>query len=505
MASLADLLLNWTGHTDPRTTLLQGIAGQPGAGGGTPGAVGTQPGTAAPPAPAQPPEAPVYQSPQQLMELYTQLQDRQRRASSVNMGIGLMGASLARPENRAGILAAFNSDTNFNDPSKLISGLIDFQSQSAQLSQKAAQRASVPSIAAKYGLDPTAALYLFDTGKLDSVIAELEKPNKQVVQGADGRSYIVDKNEGSISDPLGPEKPQELEIIDGPDGSKIVVDKNTKEPIKGRDPVVPEEGNTDFERNFRNALRERPDLTREQFRRDMNTSTMKRFTDAAGVDVGDPPTDMAWSLDENGMVMRDERGAPIATPIAGTKTDLANKEAAKKAEEAAAGKIEKQGMKERTANLVTENIDMAMDLIEKNKDNWIPATGLGAAVAGSIPQTPQYDVAGLLKTIQANIGFDKLQAMRDASPTGAALGPVSDFENQLLQATFGNLDLKQSHNMVMHNLRRIKRIYEGVINGEFVQKDAQGNVVPNQEAVNKAYVDSQKDVPLEELLKIYGE
>jgi hypothetical protein len=45
-----------------------------------------------------------------------------------------------------------------------------------------------------------------------------------------------------------------------------------------------------------------------------------------------------------------------------------------------------------------------------------------------------------LETIKANIGFDKLQAMREASPTGGALGAISDMENKLLQAVQGALD-----------------------------------------------------------------
>lgn len=104
--------------------------------------------------------------------------------------------------------------------------------------------------------------------------------------------------------------------------------------------------------------------------------------------------------------------------------------------------------------LVIEDIDYALELVESA---WL-ATGLGAAVWSEVPGTPSHDLARILDTIRANIGFDKLQAMRDASPTGGALGQVSEMENRLLQSTSGNLEQKQSAQQLKRNLLRIKQI-----------------------------------------------
>jgi hypothetical protein len=69
-------------------------------------------------------------------------------------------------------------------------------------------------------------------------------------------------------------------------------------------------------------------------------------------------------------------------------------------------------------------------------------------------------------TIKANISFDKLQAMREESPTGGALGQVSTFELQNLMAVFGSLEQSQDANELSYNLRRVQKVYNDVIHGE---------------------------------------
>src|SRR5690606_3574220 len=71
----------------------------------------------------------------------------------------------------------------------------------------------------------------------------------------------------------------------------------------------------------------------------------------------------------------------------------------------------------------------------------------------------------LLTTVKANVGFDRLQAMREASPTGGALGAVSDFENRQLQATLGNLEQSQTPDQLKYNLQRFKDTYLDIIHG----------------------------------------
>lgn len=138
--------------------------------------------------------------------------------------------------------------------------------------------------------------------------------------------------------------------------------------------------------------------------------------------------------------------------IPGGPADLKNKAA----EEQAAGR---QKLTERYGDVVTNDIDRTLNLIKESN-----VTGLWS-LAQSVPGTDAHNAAKLLDTIRANVGFERLQQMRASSPTGGALGQVSELENRLLQSTLGNLELSQSKEQLEYNLKRIRVIYEEIVNG----------------------------------------
>lgn len=106
---------------------------------------------------------------------------------------------------------------------------------------------------------------------------------------------------------------------------------------------------------------------------------------------------------------------------------------------------------ERQWEVVSGQIDKAIEKVS-------PFTAGVGSVASVIPATPQRDLRETLAAIRANIGFDKLQDMRNNSPTGGALGQVSDTENKLLQAVHGSLDQGQSPAQLKENLVNIKML-----------------------------------------------
>jgi len=106
-------------------------------------------------------------------------------------------------------------------------------------------------------------------------------------------------------------------------------------------------------------------------------------------------------------------------------------------------------------SVVEDDINRAIAEIQANPGL---ATGLVGGLTKALPGTPAYQLARKLETIKANVGFDKLQAMREASPTGGALGQVSDFENRQLQSVFGNLEQAQSAEEIIYNLQRLQQI-----------------------------------------------
>lgn len=70
----------------------------------------------------------------------------------------------------------------------------------------------------------------------------------------------------------------------------------------------------------------------------------------------------------------------------------------------------------------------------------LPATGTMGRVLSALPETNASEVRRHVETLQAQAKIENLQAMRAASPTGGALGAVSDKENAMLAAKSGALD-----------------------------------------------------------------
>ena len=77
---------------------------------------------------------------------------------------------------------------------------------------------------------------------------------------------------------------------------------------------------------------------------------------------------------------------------------------------------------------------------------------------GKVPNVPGSNASNAkarLETLRAGTGFGKLQSMRDLSPTGGALGAVSDTENKLLQNSISSLDESQSEEAFKQSLGRL--------------------------------------------------
>ena len=86
-------------------------------------------------------------------------------------------------------------------------------------------------------------------------------------------------------------------------------------------------------------------------------------------------------------------------------------------------------------------VNKLLTTISNNKDTIIgDPQGLFGMVAQFFPKTEARTMSNQLQRIKANVSFKELQKMRNNSPTGGALGQVSNMENKLLQATNGVFD-----------------------------------------------------------------
>jgi hypothetical protein len=129
------------------------------------------------------------------------------------------------------------------------------------------------------------------------------------------------------------------------------------------------------------------------------------------------------------------------------------------AQEAAAAQARAETRTPQTINTLQTVNDLQRDIADQPG----LTTGFWGNLFSNVPGSAAYDARALATTIRANLGFDQLQAMREASPTGGALGQVAVQELEALQATIANLDLAQSREQVLDNLGAIEENYKRLI------------------------------------------
>lgn len=101
---------------------------------------------------------------------------------------------------------------------------------------------------------------------------------------------------------------------------------------------------------------------------------------------------------------------------------------------------------------MVSRVDDASKLVTNITAGW-------GGLLKDLPASKARTLKARLDTLKARIGFDTLQAMRDASPTGGALGQVSERELGFLQATIANLDQLQDPEELKAELEKVKEHY----------------------------------------------
>jgi hypothetical protein len=137
-------------------------------------------------------------------------------------------------------------------------------------------------------------------------------------------------------------------------------------------------------------------------------------------------------------------------------------------------------------------IDVAITLVDKDSI-FNPTAGFGSETAKSIGGSDAADLEAALSTITSAVGFKRLQDMREASPTGGALGSVSERELSQLNAALGSISQKQSPEQLKKNLLKIKDHYQKAVDAINAQRIAynSGLTFKTQEEALK-YIQSQK-------------
>jgi hypothetical protein len=80
----------------------------------------------------------------------------------------------------------------------------------------------------------------------------------------------------------------------------------------------------------------------------------------------------------------------------------------------------------------------------------------GLSVFPNAPGSNASDAAAVLESLKAKTAFDALQAMRNASKTGGALGSVSDAEGKRLENSISALEKSQSTKQFKAELTKLE-------------------------------------------------
>jgi hypothetical protein len=106
-------------------------------------------------------------------------------------------------------------------------------------------------------------------------------------------------------------------------------------------------------------------------------------------------------------------------------------------------------------------------------------TGPGLAARFS----PAFELQQHLESIKSNVSIDQLQAMREASPTGGALGQVPVQQQVFLMQVLGSLSPSLSSDVLKENLNDVYNIYLDVMFGspdELASKVKSGGMTASQ-------------------------
>lgn len=169
-------------------------------------------------------------------------------------------------------------------------------------------------------------------------------------------------------------------------------------------------------------------------------------------------------------------------------------EAAKDAAGAEKKAAQQKAMLSQTGLSVFSALD---DIDRSSAGSRFPVAGGMAGMLANIPGTAAHNVANSLNTVKANISFERLNQMRQASPTGGALGAVSDSEQRLLSGSMAALEQSQDKAQFERNLKRTRAAFERVVHGKVLsteeraaevkarQDEVEGEIAPKGNAPPK--------------------
>jgi len=436
-----DMIASLTGGQDPNQAVIQANGGVP--------QQAPPPQAATPPAPTTPqgvstpvtnPQDPknspmVTQSPPDLANMYAKLMavnEKNQNAASLDSGLTLMAAGLSNNlQTRQSLIHAASSGAGAKQQFGA-SDIVAMNKAAVEQQQRMIRLQALPALMKQYNMTPAQAQALEASGKLDEVLQAHATRSLAHITDQNGQIHMVDDRaeggRGKIITTLGTEKPDPKQVIKTPLGEQVI-------NLETGEKVGPAHGPTD-------------------------ANVDAKGTKFPALDIG-----YDYARDEAGLVKL-TNGVPTVAATPGSKAQQAEIEAQQKKVNA---KVQASAAISSVANAVAE-ANQAYD------ESIIPgAVGLGSKAynmtIGQLGGTAGNVIRDNIDTIKANASFDKLAAMRAASPTGGALGNVSDFENKLLSSATATLSPNLTMDKLRDNMFRVQATMELLANKSYKDGD----------------------------------
>jgi hypothetical protein len=150
----------------------------------------------------------------------------------------------------------------------------------------------------------------------------------------------------------------------------------------------------------------------------------------------------------------------VVTP--GGPADLEQRAQAEKEQAAQAADVRQLGTVSRLTDRVLSTV---------SDPSWSPTLALGTRY---VPSSAAAQVQRDLDALGGMISIERLSQMRAESPTGGALGNVTEGELEILRSLYGNLSIAQDPDILAENLEDFRGELDRIVNGP------QGGGAPQQ-------------------------
>lgn len=153
----------------------------------------------------------------------------------------------------------------------------------------------------------------------------------------------------------------------------------------------------------------------------------------------------------------DDQGRLVAQePIPGGPVDTEQRQAAQAQERATQAQESQQ---QTTDNVVLNQVSAIREMLNNGGMFDLPEAGiLGNALGRMGINQEAVNMRNRLATLEGMVSFDQLAKMREASPTGGALGAISERELTLLSAQLGTLDQSSDPQTIMETLDLLESV-----------------------------------------------